>query len=101
VPTVAIENVWISVNTSIIQDEVLAHRIGLVPIKVDPSMFDFVQGEEETDSDTVVFHLDYVCGPAPNADEDHSYTESLLSSHLNWVPQGNQSERFPGTWILS
>jgi DNA-directed RNA polymerase I and III subunit RPAC1 len=41
VPTVAIE--WISVvkNTSIIQDEVLAHRVGLIPINADPRLFDF------------------------------------------------------------
>ena len=36
VPTVAIENVYVYNNTSIIQDEVFAHRLGLVPIKVDP-----------------------------------------------------------------
>ena len=34
VPTMAIEMVYIESNTSIIQDEVLAHRLGLVPIKV-------------------------------------------------------------------
>lgn len=28
VPTVAIESVWIAVNNSIIQDEVLSHRVG-------------------------------------------------------------------------
>ena len=48
----AIENVYISDNTSIIQDEVLAHRLGLIPIKCDPERLDFVQNEEETDSDT-------------------------------------------------
>lgn len=36
VPTVAIEHVFMVNNTSIIQDEVLAHRMGLIPIKVDP-----------------------------------------------------------------
>ena len=45
VPTVAIEKVVIANNTSIIQDEVLAHRLGLVPIKVDPRLFDFKQRE--------------------------------------------------------
>ena len=28
-------------NTSIVQDEVLAHRLGLVPLAVDPRMFSF------------------------------------------------------------
>ena len=33
VPSMAIEKVHIYNNTSIIQDEVLAHRIGLIPLK--------------------------------------------------------------------
>lgn len=33
VPTMAIEKVYIYNNTSIIQDEILAHRIGLIPLK--------------------------------------------------------------------
>ena len=39
VPTMAIEQVYIQMNSSIIHDEVLAHRLGLVPIKVDPRAF--------------------------------------------------------------
>ena len=35
----AIETVYIWNNSSIIQDEVLAHRIGLIPLKVDPRQF--------------------------------------------------------------
>ena len=41
VPTMAIEKVFIYNNTSIIQDEVLAHRLGLIPIKVDPRLFEY------------------------------------------------------------
>ena len=52
VPTVAIENVFITENTSIIQDEVLSHRLGLVPIRCEPSKLEDVVAEEETDSDT-------------------------------------------------
>jgi DNA-directed RNA polymerases I and III subunit RPAC1 len=33
VPSMAIEKVYIYNNTSIIQDEILAHRIGLIPLK--------------------------------------------------------------------
>lgn len=40
-PTMAIEKVLIANNTSVVQDEVLAHRLGLIPIKVDPRLFEF------------------------------------------------------------
>lgn len=36
VPTMAIEEVHIFNNTSVMQDEVLSHRLGLLPINVDP-----------------------------------------------------------------
>lgn len=39
----AIDSVHIWNNTSIIQDEVLAHRLGLVPIKADPRLFEYRQ----------------------------------------------------------
>ena len=52
VPAVAIEYVYFSENSSIIQDEVLSHRLGLIPINCDPEKLEYVQGEEETDSDT-------------------------------------------------
>ena len=41
VPTMAIETVIINQNTSIIPDEVLAHRLGLIPILADAN--DFVE----------------------------------------------------------
>ncbi|WFD29497.1 DNA-directed RNA polymerase core subunit rpc40 [Malassezia sp. CBS 17886] len=41
VPSIAIENVYIWNNTSIIQDEVLSHRLGLIPLAIDPSKLTF------------------------------------------------------------
>jgi len=40
----AIEDVFILNNTSIMHDEVLAHRLGLIPIKADPNDFSFRWG---------------------------------------------------------
>lgn len=41
VPSMAIEKVKIFNNTSLIQDEVLAHRLGLIPLKADPRLFEY------------------------------------------------------------
>jgi DNA-directed RNA polymerase I and III subunit RPAC1 len=40
IPTMAIEKVFVYDNSSILHDEFLAHRLGLVPIFADPTMFD-------------------------------------------------------------
>ena len=50
----AIEKVFIYNNTSIIQDEVLAHRLGLIPIKADPRMFEYRQ------EGRIYPHMDFV-----------------------------------------
>ena len=41
VPTMAIEKVHMYQNTSIMQDEVLAHRLGLLPLTADPRLFNY------------------------------------------------------------
>lgn len=37
----AIERVYITNNTSVVQDEVLSHRLGLIPIRADPRLFEY------------------------------------------------------------
>lgn len=39
VPVMAIETVTYNTNTSILSDEILAHRLGLIPLKTDPKIF--------------------------------------------------------------
>jgi DNA-directed RNA polymerases I and III subunit RPAC1 len=48
VPSVAIETVYISNNTSIIQDEILSHRLGLIPLNVDPRLVEYITSEWKT-----------------------------------------------------
>lgn len=60
VPTVAIEHIYVWNNTSVIQDEVLAHRIGLVPLNVDPSVVEWRKSGpgfdgQPNDRNTLVF----------------------------------------------
>ncbi len=102
VPTMAIEKVYIQENTSIMQDEVLAHRLGLVPIKADPRLFEsFVPGvDESTDLNTLVFKLDITCPPEPapgTSDVPASirHKGGAYSRDLEWQPQGDQLEKFP------
>jgi len=63
IPTVAIEMVFMLDNTSIIHDEVLAHRMGLIPIHFDSRRLqEFEAGEgEPTDRNTIVFRLAVGC----------------------------------------
>ena len=44
VPTMAIKTAYFYNNTSVITDEILAHRLGLLPIKADPSLFSTIDG---------------------------------------------------------
>jgi DNA-directed RNA polymerase I and III subunit RPAC1 len=40
VPSMAIDRVLIYNNTSVIPDEVLAHRLGMIPFKADQRLFE-------------------------------------------------------------
>ncbi len=46
----AIDKVFVYNNTSLIQDEVLAHRLGLIPISADPRMFEYRVHQEGNSS---------------------------------------------------
>lgn len=101
VPTVAIEHVYIWNNTSIIQDEVLAHRIGLVPIQIDPDRIQFKNpGDEPTEDNTLVFTLNVQCERIKGVDksekdEEKKYIDSnVLSSAMTWDPKGDQENMF-------
>lgn len=62
VSTMAIEDVNLWQNTSVIPDEVLAHRLGLIPIDVDPRLFRFKQPNEEHSADNCIrFKLHMIC----------------------------------------
>lgn len=78
-------------NSSLIHDEVLAHRLGLVPIKVDPRLFEFRgETEEANDANTLCFSLDVTCPQPVEGAEVH--TKSVYASDLQWVPYGKQTE---------
>lgn len=45
VPTVCVEHVYVWNNTSVIVDEVLAHRIGMVPLQIDPALVEMKESK--------------------------------------------------------
>ncbi|XP_051145215.1 uncharacterized protein LOC127261083 [Andrographis paniculata] len=84
VPTMAIEKVFIANNTSLIQDEVLSHRLGLVPLKVDPRVFNYMsENDEPTEKNTIVFKLHVSC-------EKKGPRIKVKSDELKWLPNGSE-----------
>jgi DNA-directed RNA polymerase I and III subunit RPAC1 len=98
VPTMAIDKIHLYQNTSIIQDEVLVHRLGLIPIKVDPRKFKFPKEVDDslTPESALVFTLHAVCKAKKggNGEEEVLENSEVYSGDLKWVPQGNQEEEF-------
>ncbi|MBN3317826.1 RPAC1 protein, partial [Atractosteus spatula] len=102
VPTMAIEKVFVYNNTSIVQDEILAHRLGLIPIKADPRLFEYRNAgdEEGTDIDTIQLQLKIKCTRNPRASKDSSDPSELYINHMvysrdiKWTPLGNQADLF-------
>ncbi|GLC33310.1 hypothetical protein PLESTB_000347500 [Pleodorina starrii] len=88
VPTMAIEHVFVINNTSIIQDEVLAHRLGLVPLLLPPHLFDLKVAEEApSEKNTVVFKLDITCRRKADGSMDN---DKVTSGMLEWLPGGSE-----------
>ncbi|EKM55347.1 uncharacterized protein PHACADRAFT_161317 [Phanerochaete carnosa HHB-10118-sp] len=98
VPTIAIEHVYVWNNTSVIHDEVLAHRIGLVQPSADPSTLEIRTptgfGATPSDRNTLVFRLQVTCERAPKGSGKEYINDEVKSGDLVWVPQGEQEEVF-------
>lgn len=108
IPTVALENIYMWHNNSIIHDEVLSHRLGLIPLMIDARLLDdpnYYQPNKQsnnndpndnqnnddnndltpTDRNTVVFSLSVSCtkndkgtNKSDNNDDDVDETTNLV-----------------------
>ncbi|XP_069682724.1 DNA-directed RNA polymerases I and III subunit RPAC1 isoform X1 [Periplaneta americana] len=100
VPSMAIEKVFVYNNTSLLQDEVLAHRLGLIPLKADPRLFEYRQPDDEdgTEQDTLEYELKIKCTWNPNAPKDSTNPDDLYkdhkvyTKHIKWLPVGGQGD---------
>lgn len=113
IPTVAFESVEVYNNTSIIQDEVLAQRIGLIPIKIDPDSLswydpnaepavneDGVQESLMNNFNSIRFILDVTCERNPDAPKDCE-DPNILYNNSNVYARDLKFEAFGGQeeWI--
>ena len=120
IPTLAIEYVFIRNNTSIVQDEVLAARLGLVPLtasrlglnwlqfyKKPPTQDeddDGVEGRDDaTDNNTIVLKLHVECAwrgaqgvKSEETDPEKLYVNSsVYAKQITFEPTGRQNTMFP------
>ena len=87
IPTMAIEYVYIQENTSLIPDEFLVHRLGLVPIQANAYLFRFPSTLEPPDANSLqpdthlLFSLRVTEGNIVHA------------SQLKWIPLHQSQQR--------
>lgn len=87
VPTMAIEHVFYVNNTSIITDEVLAHRLGLIPLDANPGLFEYKTREEAaSEKNTFVLRLKVAC----SRDGTQMVNDRVYAKDLHFLPMGSQ-----------
>jgi len=114
IPTLAIENVYIENNTSVIHDEVLAHRLGLIPFRGGKEgLLDFLkwwkkpaEGAGEFDNsfdfNTVKLELRVECTRNDDAADGETDPRRLYhhahvyARDIVFVPEGQQTRYFSG-----
>jgi DNA-directed RNA polymerase I and III subunit RPAC1 len=111
VPTLAIEYVYIENNTSVIQDEVLASRLGLIPLKGSIEGLNWMRWfkkptEDGSDRDgpsdfnTIVLRLKVECTVNPDADPHEEdprklyHNAHVYAKDITFEPVGRQEQFF-------
>ena len=110
IATVAIEYVFVHNNTSIVQDEILAQRLGLVPLTGSREGMRWLRWYEKpapgeqpnvADNNTLVMKLVVECTYKQGVDKNETdplklYNHAhVYARDLMWIPQGRQAKFFP------
>jgi len=99
----AIDTVIINQNTSIIPDEVLSHRLGLISILADAKEFEYKKENDEfKEKNSIKFELKVKCYKDNNNNKNNNNSNKnnnnkneiinneIFSSELKFVNQGKQ-----------
>jgi len=79
IPTVAIEKVNLYQNTSILADEVLVHRLGLIPLNIDPKLLEEKLPDEEYNERNHIKMILHVKCEKPKGSKD--YINETIYAH--------------------
>ena len=91
VPVMAIEDCCVLQNNSILQDEVLCHRLGLLPIACDPRLFEWIDESKsryhrgQDPSNTLIFKLHVECTENPKYDPNAPSSALPQSKYINSI----------------
>nr|CUU97965.1 DNA directed RNA polymerases I and III subunit [Hymenolepis microstoma] len=106
VPSIAIERVYMRQNTSVIPDEMFAHRLGMIPLNVDPDQLTFCTSDLPDTDDLdgfdpkchLIFDVKIANQPlnSKSSGDDENNPIHVYSSCLQWVPLPGQEEIFTG-----
>jgi DNA-directed RNA polymerases I and III subunit RPAC1 len=112
VPTLAIEQVFVNNNTSVIADEVLAHRLGLIPLRGSITGLDdtdvFLKADEDNnivgsqlaDYNTIIMELRVQCTYNESADKNERdpskrfHNSNVYARDLVFKPVGRHAQLF-------
>lgn len=113
IPSLAIEFVFVHNNTSVIQDEVLAQRLGLIPLKGSVEGINWMHwfrnptedddsapAPEPSDFNTIVLRLDAECTENRNANADEKdprklyHNAHVYAKDISFHPVGRQDQFF-------